>query len=58
MATKHDKVTTYRERLPLTKSRDFKTRGPVRSLDKLKTINRHYHNTYDHQIFQGGDISQ
>ena len=58
MAVKHGKMVTYLEGLPLTKSHDFKTRDRVRSLDKLKTLNFHYHNNYGHRTSQGDEITK
>ena len=47
-------VTCYIRNFNLLSHTTLWTRGHLRSRDKLKKFDLHYHNTYDNQAWQGG----
>ena len=53
MATKFDKLLTWSEGNPPSKSRDLLITW---SRDKLKHLYLHFHNTYGHQTWHGGNL--
>ena len=56
MTTNHCKLVAKSEGFPHISHIATKASGNVRSCNKLKTVNLHYHYAYSHQTCQGSDI--